>query len=642
MKIRTPLLSTLGLILVASLSACGGDDDDDSAGAGPGGQGPGGSTPGGPTGALGVLNEGLSGKLYYDAPAVYAELDIETGLVRSIRDGSEGARPSVDATEFAQSTSDPLGGGYDTNEVQIFGRDGRTLVRFELSEWVGGTVRLSPDGRRLAVEWHSIDEGDAGGVPIVNVFERDGTLLARYPEFGWYEWLPDGRLLVAGGETIAIVSQDLGEPQAVRSFPGDAPTDLSPSPDGRQIAFGLGERGVLENHVYVMNIDGSGLRQLTTSTLNEDGPAWSPDGRLIAVRQGIAYAALAGGVPGAGCPELWIVPADAESATLSEGAAGPARKLRSLDDDGSPRENACAFTPPAWRATPPDPPAVLGTASSGGGQNAGLTGRLFYSQPSNFAHLDLESGVATVVPGEGYGPWPSFDGREMAYQAEDPDSGSYDTEQINVATLDGTIVASFEQLESFSGPPKLSPDGQLIAVEWHAIDAGDAGGVPVVTVFRRDGSIVGRAEGFSSWAWAPNGELVLAAKNELYRSDAALTAPRLVTTLSDPISTLDVSPDGQLYAFAMAGHVWLMNADGEGLRQLTASGTTEGSPAFSPDGRYVAVQIDDTCPVGYVVPVDGERVFIGNPAVASSGRQLVMLERGATRNVCVFSGWAWR
>ena len=52
------------------------------------------------------------------------------------------------------------------------------------------------------------------------------------------------------------------------------------SPDGRQIAFLSDRDGDYE--IFVMNADGSDGRQLTSNNSHEDYPVWSPDGRQIA------------------------------------------------------------------------------------------------------------------------------------------------------------------------------------------------------------------------------------------------------------------------------------------------------------------------------------------------------------------------
>jgi Tol biopolymer transport system component len=54
------------------------------------------------------------------------------------------------------------------------------------------------------------------------------------------------------------------------------------SPDGKQIVFTRGKPNVPECALYILNIDGSGLRQLTDMPGAEWLPAWSPDGKRIA------------------------------------------------------------------------------------------------------------------------------------------------------------------------------------------------------------------------------------------------------------------------------------------------------------------------------------------------------------------------
>jgi TolB protein len=68
----------------------------------------------------------------------------------------------------------------------------------------------------------------------------------------------------------------------------------------------------------------------------------------------------------------------------------------------------------------------------------------------------------------------------------------------------------------------------------------------------------------------------------------------------------DWSPDGSMIAFnseyAGESHVFTINADGTGLRQVTRGSAFEGHPSWSPDGKYLAVDrqfVDD--PAGLFV-----------------------------------------
>jgi TolB protein len=105
----------------------------------------------------------------------------------------------------------------------------------------------------------------------------------------------------------------------------------------------------------------------------------------------------------------------------------------------------------------------------------------------------------------------------------------------------------------------------------------------------------------------------------------------------------DWSPDGSMIAFSSekAGHshVFTINADGTGLRQITRGDGFEGQPGWSPDGRYLAVgrtSADHTVGLYAVHVVDGSMTKIttnpyGEPDVDASpqyshdGRRIVFI-----------------
>jgi tricorn protease len=55
-----------------------------------------------------------------------------------------------------------------------------------------------------------------------------------------------------------------------------------------------------------------------------------------------------------------------------------------------------------------------------------------------------------------------------------------------------------------------------------------------------------------------------------------------------------VSRDGKRIALITGGKVWLIDRDGQNLRQLFPHGMTQQRPVFSPDGTKIALIICNT------------------------------------------------
>jgi Tol biopolymer transport system component len=61
------------------------------------------------------------------------------------------------------------------------------------------------------------------------------------------------------------------------------------SHDGRQVAYALSDSATKTMNIWIVNVDGTGRRQLTQIPADEgraEWPAWSPDGRRIAIQVG--------------------------------------------------------------------------------------------------------------------------------------------------------------------------------------------------------------------------------------------------------------------------------------------------------------------------------------------------------------------
>lgn len=119
---------------------------------------------------------------------------------------------------------------------------------------------------------------------LAAVWSPDGRTIAFHGA-QWSRPDPSGPL-VAGPPHVFLVDVDSGVQTALLTDQGEPVRGRFPSwsPNGQKIAFDTGGQG---SHVFVINLDGSGLEQLTGSTaLPNIRPDWSPDGRKIAFASG--------------------------------------------------------------------------------------------------------------------------------------------------------------------------------------------------------------------------------------------------------------------------------------------------------------------------------------------------------------------
>ena len=150
----------------------------------------------------------------------------------------------------------------------------------------------SPDGSTIAFD--SLD--DDGGVSVFTVPAGGGAFTRIAPVLmfnGEPAYSPDGTKLVISADSgpgqapahgIFILNSDGTGARQVTSVPAGFPDGYHSrpkwSPNGRWIAFTQALR-IHRAAVYVVRVDGTGLRRLTRPKWDAGNPDWSPDGSKL-------------------------------------------------------------------------------------------------------------------------------------------------------------------------------------------------------------------------------------------------------------------------------------------------------------------------------------------------------------------------
>jgi Tol biopolymer transport system component len=151
-----------------------------------------------------------------------------------------------------------------------------SLGPFPLSGNVFGPVRPSPDGKLFTM--NTSEDGER----YVYVFNAALDITLKLRAYYHPVWLGNDRLVVASGVNLYTVTV-ASSPVVTRigpdglGLPGEGTAVPSVSPDGKSIAFVQGEA------VWRVNVDGTGLAQLTKASLLTNWPSWSPDGSRLVV-----------------------------------------------------------------------------------------------------------------------------------------------------------------------------------------------------------------------------------------------------------------------------------------------------------------------------------------------------------------------
>ena len=390
------------------------------------------------------------------------------------------------------------------------------------------------------------------------------------------------------------------------------------SPDGRSIAFQSDEHpdaaptgyaAQVGSTLWVTDVDGAPPRPLTRSgrpTGGHAAPAWSANGKLVAFSNfeggksnGVWIVDVASG-------ETWSLHARDglyESVFARDGSAlfvagGESAILRlPLDPDTGRPRGAPSLIPVSGV------PGVRGLSMSPDGRRLVFAGLSLDSQiwKQSVHHDGSPAGAASPLTNDtsrrNSMPSISPDGSRVAYIS------TRRGEQSNIWTMkiDGTEPLQLTADEAPDHQPSWSPDGRRVAYK-----------------SLRDNKL---------GVWAIDVET----RREL---------PVMTLTGAQPISgrlgEAQLSPSMTQLAFSVltppAGKrtMFVTGTDRYAARVVSSDGVSVGYPAWSPDDRYLAVEVKDDGMIDESTPAPNGSVHAGLLDVASGQLRLLTQERGHT------------
>jgi serine/threonine protein kinase/Tol biopolymer transport system component len=187
------------------------------------------------------------------------------------------------------------------------------------------------------------------------------------------------------------------------------------------------------------------------------------------------------------------------------------------------------------------------------------------------------------------------DGKALIVEASQSGSGTFDGSQLWIVPIDQSEARPItHDLNDYSGVSVTADGSRLLTVQsgtfaniWLISAAGQNSPIQLTTGSAKN-------DGRTGIAWTPKEQIVFVSQNsgndDIWVTNADGSDQRQLTSKAGINNNPTVSADGRFIVFTStrtgAPHIWRMDNDGSNAKQLT-SGSTEGFPEISPDGKWV-------------------------------------------------------
>jgi dipeptidyl aminopeptidase/acylaminoacyl peptidase len=364
------------------------------------------------------------------------------------------------------------------------------------------------------------------------------------------------------------------------------------SPDGKSIAFVVREsdlkKGASNSDLYIVNADGSGLRQLTFSPGTDEHPRWSPDGMsllFVSTRKSGAQA--------------WLLPLNGgepqQLTDFSYGISSPVwtsdgkRILFAADlfpecgaDDACNKKNDAGLETGPLQAYMTDALLYRHWTS----WKTGKYSHVLIYDPGKKTTLDLTPGSydAPSFSLGGVGFVSSPDSREVCFVSDHDSVEALSTNRdlFLVSTSGQGVSNRTAENRAYDGDPAYSPDGKYLAYRMQTVPGYESDRFRIALYDRETRKKSVLTESFDNWVndfqWAPDSRSIyfladIQGHVPLYRLDLK-TGQSTKVLDAKTIDAFTISPNGSSIAFVRRSvgepsELWTAASDGKNPRRLT-------------------------------------------------------------------------